>query len=266
MPLNTGTLDRPRASFMSEIHTERHWLDYFAGAVPASLIFDGQLEDLRAIVAPLKRDREIPEPAVEICLIGLIAYFEAFCKSQFAATINIFPQLLESFASRRKDVMVNSADLLHLDGPILERIGFLIAEKYDFGTPKSINGLFLDLLNKTPFSVDEASRFDALLDDRHLLVHHGGIFNPRYKAERFFRRSIDRSRLFLDSLLVTVNAFLEAASFLEEMSVKIRDLTSKALTTNDLFKAADLPTEAREAAEQLAARLPPREMRGLTGP
>jgi hypothetical protein len=59
-------------------------------------------------------------------------------------------------------------------------LGFLLAEKYDFGTPKRINALFNALLKITPFGREDAKRYAALLRDRNLLVHHGGVYTLAY--------------------------------------------------------------------------------------
>jgi hypothetical protein len=58
-----------------------------------------------------RRDR-----LVEVCLIGLASYFEAFCKNQFASIINICPQTLYKFTQRRENATVK---LPHLVSEVL---------------------------------------------------------------------------------------------------------------------------------------------------
>jgi plasmid maintenance system antidote protein VapI len=81
----------------------------------------------------------------EVCLIGLAAFFEAFCKDQFASIINICPETLSRFVAKRNTVTVELADLL-LILPTTSRLGFVLAEKYDFGSAKEVNSLYSDLL------------------------------------------------------------------------------------------------------------------------
>lgn len=61
----------------------RSWDDYFAGAVPAGLIFDLQVDDMRVVARMSPPQGDLREaPFAELCLIGLVAYFEGFCKNQ----------------------------------------------------------------------------------------------------------------------------------------------------------------------------------------
>jgi hypothetical protein len=223
------------------------WADYFHGAVPPGVIFDGQVDDLRGLAVGTSPEVMTTSSVVEISLIGLVAYFEAFCKGHFAALINIYPPLLRRFEARGREVNLRAVDLLNLGEPVISRIGFLVAERYDFGTPKSINSLFTDLLQRTPFSRDEADIFDRILDDRHLLVHHGGIYNPRYSSERFVPREVERSRMFVDSLVVSHAEFIKAASFLDTMSQKVRISTTQAL--RDIAEPEGMNPAARKALE-----------------
>jgi hypothetical protein len=212
------------------------------------------LADLRAVAGEPATPEHTLDPVAEICVIGLVAYFEAFCKGHFASMINIHPPLIRNLEERGREVTVRASDLIELDEPVLPRLGFLVAERYEFGTPKLINSLYTDLVQRTPFTRDEADRFSALLDDRHLLVHHGGIFTPRYAKERFVHREVGRSRLFLDSLLVSRNTFLAAADFIEFMSDKIRKVTSEALRTGPAFEKISLSPSAKKALDNLDAK------------
>ena len=62
-----------------------------------------------------------------------------------------------------------------------------IAEQFDFGSARAINGIFLDLIGISPFSKAEASKYDQLLNDRNLLVHHAGIYTVRYASQKLSR-------------------------------------------------------------------------------
>jgi hypothetical protein len=233
--------------------TARSWGDYFAGAVPAGTIFDLQLDDMRIVARMRPPEGDLRDaPFAELCLIGLVAYFEGFCKNHFASIIDICPSLLRELQARGRNVSISAFHLLDAGEPILPKLGYLVAEGFDFGTAKAINGVYCDLLRVTPFSKNKAARFAEILDDRNLLVHHGGIFGPRYARERFIKRETDRSRLFLDSLVVTTEQLEAAATFLKAISVKVRTATQSALASYIRDHRMRLSRGAREAIEALA--------------
>jgi hypothetical protein len=60
-------------------------------------------------------------------LIGLAAYFEAFCKNQFAAIVNICPETLNNFASKRDNVALTLKDILKIFDTIHYKVGSLLA-------------------------------------------------------------------------------------------------------------------------------------------
>ncbi|MDQ1638751.1 MAG: hypothetical protein QOF62_2090 [Pyrinomonadaceae bacterium] len=226
--------------------------DYFAGAVPAGVIFDMQVYDMRSVARMRPPEGDLRDtPFAELCLIGLVAYFEGFCKNHFASIINICPQLLRELQTRGRDISVSAFHLLDAGDPILPKLGYLVAEGFDFGTAKAINGMYCDLLRVTPFSKDEMARFAEILDDRNLLVHHGGIFGPRYARERFIKRETGLSRLFLDSLVVTTDQLEAAATFLHSISMKVRTATESALSSYVRERRLKLSRGAREAVESL---------------
>lgn len=236
---------------MTRLKTARSWGDYFAGAVPAGTIFDLQVDDMRVVarMRPPKGDLR-DAPFAELCLIGLVAYFEGFCKNHFASVINICPPLLRELQARGRDLSISAFHLLDAGDPILPKLGYLVAEGFDFGTAKAINSVYCDLLKVSPFSKDEAARFAEILDDRNLLVHHGGVFGPRYAKERFIKRETDR--LFLDSLVVTTKQLEAAATFLQEISLKVRKATQSALTSYVRDHHLKLSASAREALKASA--------------
>jgi hypothetical protein len=103
-------------------------------------------------------------------------------------------------------------------------IGSLLAEKYDFGTPQSVNSLYRDLLAVTPFSQKEKRRYEAVLNDRNLVVHHGGIYTMRYARQKPFIE-----RVHFDSLPVTPAVFLETAAFVDSIVQKMVRSTHSAV-------------------------------------
>lgn len=146
----------------------------------------------------------------EVCLIGVGAYFEAFCGDHFASILNLCPQLLVRLKEKGRDVTLDATDLLNL-GLQSPHFGSIVAERYDFETPQSINSLYQHLLQITPFSTQERKRYEQILNDRNLLVHHGGISTMKYTKQS--RSAGDR--VHYDSIRVSKPAFLEIAAFLE---------------------------------------------------
>ena len=64
------------------------WLDYFSAGVPTLGYTQMHFDDLLELAE--KSPQDIPVDFIaELCVIGLAAYVEAFCKDHFAAMINI---------------------------------------------------------------------------------------------------------------------------------------------------------------------------------
>jgi hypothetical protein len=112
--------------------TDPSWLDYFSGGVPTGDFFRMTLEGLAKLID--KSSKGISR-VNEVCYIGLVAYFEAFCKDHFASVLNIEPTLLERLRQHSQDVQIDPTRLLELGMEWSYRLGFLVAEKFDFGTP-----------------------------------------------------------------------------------------------------------------------------------
>lgn len=226
-------------------------LDYFVAGVPAGSLFKMSFDEIAEMVRTSKADRSSDlNPVAEVCLIGLVSYFEAFCKNQFASIINVCPQTMNVFCSKRPDITIKIKDLLALEFPEKNKFGFILAEKFDFGSARDINSLYIDLLSVTPFSKDEMKKYDRLLNDRNLLVHHAGIYTIKYHEQTFIKQSV-RNRIFFDSLVVRKKDFFQWAKFIEEIVVKIINSSHKALSvfiTNEKLK---LSKENKKALEYL---------------
>lgn len=166
---------------MSTSEKQLEWQDYYVGGIPPLAFFYERIEEIKRLASSSSQESGVVS---ELCFIGLVAYFEAYCKAQFAAIINIFPQALEEFIETR-DISLRLKQLLTVVPDVSYRLGSLLSEELDFGTAKSINGLFHDLVTITPFSKDEAKRFAVFLNDRNLLVHYGGIFTFKYRRRKF---------------------------------------------------------------------------------
>jgi hypothetical protein len=242
------------------IKLKRHidWLDFHPGGVPAGIVFDGQVKDACELADMRPKDKGDLRRGVgaEFAFIGLIAHFEGFCKNHTAAIINICPQLVRELAERGREIKLRPVDILDYGENLSTQFGSLVVEKVDFGTAKAINGFYKDLLGITPLSKREADRFHALLEDRHLIVHHGNIFTPNYASERFIRREMGRSRIFLDSLDVTPDHVRAAARFLYKLSMKLRNGSRRALAAFIKKSRLRLAKPNREAADALDAADP----------
>jgi hypothetical protein len=185
----------------------RNPLDYFVAGVPALGYFELQADKLAELVSSSKEAKLAGLNLVaEVSLIGLAAYFEAFCKAHFASLINICPEILRNFLERRRNATVSMSHILTVRGELGFKLGNVISEEYDFGSAKEINGLYQDLLRITPFSTKDAKKYSQFLSDRNLLVHHGGVFTYTYSSQRFANRANPGPPHF-DSLIIGEKEF-----------------------------------------------------------
>jgi len=204
-------------------------LDYFIGGVPALGYFEMQADNLAGLVKSSKRDKlSRLNQVAEVSLIGLCAYFEAFCKAHFASLINICPETLRNFVERRKNATVSLKHIVTIRGEVTTKLGNLISEDYDFGSTKEINGLYQDLLRITPFSANEAKKYSHFLSDRNLLVHHGGVFTYNYSSQRFADRTAPGLPHW-DSLVIGQREFDHWNSFVVGMATKIATTSQSAV-------------------------------------
>jgi hypothetical protein len=207
---------------------ELDYSDYFTGGVPAGTLFALNVGDAEEALRTAPESSHGLDQLAGISFIGLLAYFEAFCRDHFASLLNICPQLVHELKAKGRDVSVDASVLLSLKGHPRSHIGFLLAERYDFGTAKSVNSLYTDLLLVTPFSSDEAANFERLLNDRNLLVHHGGIYTSRYASQTIIQRQT-KQRIFFDSLVIRRENVHAAASFLSAIAQKTMNATQSGL-------------------------------------
>lgn len=233
---------------MSASHTEPSWLDYFSGGVPTGEFFRMTLSDLSSFV-----DRSPEETGInrlnEVCFIGLVSYFEAFCKDHFASILNIEPSLLQNLRKHDRDVTIDPSDLLTFTNEWAWRLGFLVAQKYDFGAAQKINSLYSALLAVTPFSKDEAHSYDNILRDRNLLVHHGGTYTLSYLRQA---RIVDaRRNAFSNSLVVTADYFDKNLEFIKGIAQKMLKATHGALETYVNDRGFEYSTERKKAMDAL---------------
>lgn len=214
------------------IHQNLQSLDYFIAGVPPYAIFSMSVEDINLLINAKLDSERTCHTLHELALIGIVAHFESFLKNQFAALINICPELLSQFSSKRGSLSVDITGLLRILNSVNHRLGSLVAEQFDFGVAKKINGLFLDLVGITPFSKDEETRYSQLLNDRNLLVHHGGIITITYETP------IDRDsdRAHFDSLRVSRDDATSWVTFLDSIARKTALASYKAM--NKIIEAS----------------------------
>jgi hypothetical protein len=174
------------------------------------------------------KECRLSNTAAELGVIGVIAYFEAFCKHQFAALVHCCPSLLIEFGKRRPQASISIRDLATVGERYSDGIGYVVAEHFDFGSSKGTNGLFFDLLEISVFSSDEMKRMDAFLNKRHLLVHHSGIITQKYALENKCQIT-PRGGVFQDSVEITGIHFQEVANFFRTLGRKIAEQTCKKL-------------------------------------
>jgi hypothetical protein len=109
-------------------------LDYFAGGVPALAVFTGAVEDLIRIL-DLNGDSSIKPRFNELCFVGAVSYFEAFCKDHFASILNIVPQLISKLSQAGIETRIDPMQILEARSGLRTQIGFLVTERMDLGTP-----------------------------------------------------------------------------------------------------------------------------------
>jgi hypothetical protein len=193
-------------------------LELFSGGVPPGPIFQMEVEDLRRLAR--RSTKPGRDTLRELCLIGLLSYFEAFCKDLFASCINICPEIIGRLAKRSLDTSIDARRALDFEHTLTRRLGFLLAEKYDFGSARQINAHFTALLLLTPFGKEESIAYDQLLADRNLIVHHGGVFTSSYTSQRLEKVKITSS-VYFDSLAIDRKTLLSHIQFLEAIALKM---------------------------------------------
>lgn len=183
---------------------------YFASGNPPPTRLSTALDELDALA---KKTRSAV--LLRLCLIGLTAYSETFFKDYFAAVINLLPDTVANLKTNNHDTTIDAESALRMGPRFADDVGFVLAEKYDFGSAQSINGLFTALIKITPFNKTESSIYSRIQADRNLLVHHGGTLTASYlsqmeklggKPKRPYSQQLDISR---DSVLEDI-AFVRA--------------------------------------------------------
>lgn len=201
-----------------------HFLELYRGGLPPFSCFESSIYWLDQIISAFPDEHEDNEPlfspTAETCLIAIIAHFEAFCKDAFAAGINICPAAASRLAEKRPQVALPLADILHSDLSLRYSIGFIIAERFDFGNPRSVNVLYLDAFGFSPFSSDECDHIERILEDRNLAVHHGGTYTAAYARKRKLPKD-STHKVYFYGLSYLTKDYYDARNFLTALAKKI---------------------------------------------
>jgi len=226
-------------------------LDYFIAGVPPYALFKLDFEELQNMVMTVNTyDKMIVNKIPEVSYIGLVAYFEAYCKHLFAACINIYPDILFKFCTKRGNPTVAVIDVLRLQDKLEYRLGSLISEGYDFGTPKGLNSLFNDLLGITPLTKKECEKYSKILNDRNLIVHHAGVHTFRYHGQKFKVQNI-ADLVHWHSIAIDNKTYLAHAQFIQGVAIKMTKACHTALKKEVEEQGTSLSEEQHRALNYL---------------
>ncbi|MGE0432806.1 MAG: hypothetical protein AB7S36_11140, partial [Planctomycetota bacterium] len=176
------------------------------------------LDELKEIAEGVPESRGINRQ-LELCFVGLASYFEGFWKDLFALALNVYPALVERLSAPPdgRDVSVDPMLAVHLGSTIRDKLGFILSERYSFGSAKHVNSLYKRLLKFKPFDDADELHYDELLRDRCLIVHHGATYTYRYL------RQLDRNHddAHWNSLVVNGAFYLRHHQFIEKVARKM---------------------------------------------
>lgn len=206
---------------------EYDYFSYFSGYVPPGIIFQVSADD---IVRIAERSCEDEYSTVNsLCLIGLSSYFEAFAKDHLASVLSLAPELIETLQAAGHPTDIPAEEALEFRDDLQYTVGFLIAQRLDFGSAKKINAFFTALLKITPFGKKDMASYERLLRDRNLLVHHGGTYTTKYIRQAYGEIPGERRRAHVDSLEITTQRIAEDASFLKRIARNLIDSSADSL-------------------------------------
>lgn len=232
---------------------EKSIQNFFVGKISPFLLFEKEYHSLDYVVESHKNNRYYEEnnPACQVAFIGILAYFEAYCKHQFAAVLNIFPSLINDFSDKRKNIKIDLSAILLLKEKTFENIGFLLAEKYDFGSASSINNNFRDLLTVTPFSQKDKDQFEKIVHKRNLLVHHAGYYTLKSLNSDENKHHDERERVFKENVIIDISHYQKSADFLFQMALKITRKSIEELKKLEEYNHINLNSLEFQAIEAL---------------
>jgi len=222
--------------------------EYFVGGVEPHTVFYYHVQSLNDLVNSSEdltyNEKTIGNNIAELCMMGLAAQFESYCKIQFASLINIYPRLLDQFCERRENAAVSIIDVYKIVDQLNYSVGSLLADNFDFGNSKSINSLFNDLITVSPFSKSESKKYSDFLNKRNLLVHHGGIYTFKYIRQNGKEHTIEDLHNVIVIDKKTYNRWL---NFIAKMVYKINTMCHSQLLAR-IKKDKYRPTKKQKEA------------------
>jgi hypothetical protein len=229
---------------------EEGWLDFFAGGVPTPRYFQMTLEDIDGIAHTCPASDGINRQ-LELCYVGLHCYFEAFLKEHFASILNIMPELLIRLREHSIDTSVDAVRVHLFADRLRSRLGFLVAEKLDFGTPRKVNAHFSTLLQITPIGKQDAERLEESLSIRNQIVHHGGTITSRF-AEQVLKDSKLMDVAFWESITLTHDMHEETSRLISNLARGVAVSSMKAAKEYATKNSIILSAPRMEALEAFA--------------
>ena len=226
-------------------------LEYFSGGVPAGITLCSQLHDLRELVAPVEDVERMINSLLHVCFIGAVAHFEAFFKDHFATSINICPALIQKLRDRKINISIDAADVVSLEPNAFAKIGFLLAENFDFGTPKKINAFYSAAFPVTPFGSADRLKYEQVLNERNLLVHHGGVYTLQFCRQKFAKTDL-ANQAFYNSVIITKERLVKVIDFMDDVAKRTCFASAKKLKEFANQNGLALSSEQIKAADFLA--------------
>jgi hypothetical protein len=223
-------------------------LDYFSGGVPTGEAFRGTLEDIKKANSK-SRDKQAIDRVSELCFVGALSYFEAFCKDLASSIVSIAPDLIERLRSAGHNTSIDALKAVRLGDQLPAKVGFLILESHDFGGARKINSIYECLLKITPFSKAEASQYEELLRDRNLIVHHGSVFTTRYLEQSKTGQGRSMSDAFMNSLIMDSSRVSEEIEFISAIAKKMMTVSYAGLQSHLAKTSQALDPERKQALE-----------------
>ena len=103
---------------MGERPNEKNYYEtsnFFVGRISPFLLYEMEYHGLFHLIESHKDETFFRKtnPAAEVVVIAMVAHFEAFCKHQFAAIVNILPALLSYLLQKETNLKCSS----HLSSP-----------------------------------------------------------------------------------------------------------------------------------------------------
>src|SRR5712692_47395 len=121
----------------------------------------------------------------------------------------------------RQNVLIDARYVVAYGADSGSRLGFVLAAESDFGTAPKINSQYGALLKVSPFSKDDGRKYERLLADRHLLVHHGGVLTRSYLEQHWELTGAARAEAFFDSRVIGREDVAVAIDFVERIARKL---------------------------------------------